>query len=227
MKLQPGLRIFHHLLTPLACFKLIWWFSIAVGELLFLATVQFWVSRQCKLRHDWNQILDPQYRLWWLWYLSRTHLHYFEWDISNFWWSFMLIDCRELEEVQFHLLLIEDFSVGQLSIRKCTPRKISIPIYASFLHFVKVPNFLNLWDHKVGSCSELWYHFFCIFCYDQQHVVFLLRYSILLQSYLCVLFEFSYADDCITFNELIQRASSSQFHYSSCLLLLLFAMFCV
>ena len=37
--------------------------------------------------------------------------------------------------------------------RQITHPEISSYLYLPFLHFVEVPNFLNLWDHKVGSSS--------------------------------------------------------------------------
>ena len=95
-------------------------------------------------------------------------------------------------ELQFQLLHLWGF----LSGTHVNGRSIILRyLFLFILLFYSLYRFQFFWFSPKG-CDTI---FSFWFCYDQQHIVFLMR-QFILQLYLCVLFEFSYADDCITFN---------------------------
>ena len=104
-----------------------------------------------------------------------------------------------MRNFSFSNSICENFLVGLVSTTDHSSTDFFSSIYASFLHFVQVPNFLNLWDHKVGSSSELWYqsslHFLVMnsLLYSFWGIVYITVIS------LCI-FWVLYEDDCITFN---------------------------
>ena len=82
-------------------------------------------------------------------------------DILSHWLP--AVEWRSVSETK-----MKAFSVGHMSATDLSSTDFLSSISTAFLHFVEVPNFLNLWDHKVGSCSELWYHFSQFdSCYEQ------------------------------------------------------------
>ena len=158
------------------------------------------ISWQRSILTCWNQFLDLSTDLWWFWYLSMGYLLivYMEisdilciidWSIACSWGNFSFSNFR-----------MKTFSVGQMSATDHSSWDIFFSIYLPFLLFVEVPNFLNLWDHKVGSSSELWYQ--SSLCFHVMNSFLYSFWGILYYSHIpCVFSEFLYADDCIVFKE--------------------------
>ena len=104
-------------------------------------------------------------------------------------------------------LWLKTFSVGQVSAVDQPSWDIFFSIYLPFLLIVQVPNFLNLWDHKVGSSSELWYQS-SVYFPIMNNMLYSFWGNLYYSHIPCVFSEFLYAYDVFFPKKLIQRVPS-------------------
>ena len=146
MKLQPGLEIFSSDLTSPASWGENWMFLEVVEEIDFffitVAQVDFMADQkwQVEIRSFWILSIDMMILI----SFSRRSLHCLWGNILDIWWSFMLINCRQLREVQFQLLQIENFQLDTCQSENTDLERFSLFYISSFSALWRGSNFLKI-----------------------------------------------------------------------------------
>ena len=135
MKLQLGMKIFHHLLTSPASKRMIWWlFNVVVGiYVLVTTTTRF--SRQMQLDMLKSDLWEPKYKFMLIsWYLSIKYLHILKGIISYFCSSLMVLIVGRWRKISFNNFRLKIFLSGTAVNPKIQTREISSFLFISFFY---------------------------------------------------------------------------------------------